>query len=111
MIKQLFVLFLAISMFVTVWGLVILQFPSSKEKEIPSLQYVEASTIAFELQNEKKRVEEKSEKVEHEVTGQKNMIHQNNQNQIINLQDFDFSDVSTSDGVPVEAILIKLNLK
>ena len=107
MIKQLLIIGLAAIMFVGVWVLVIIQF--NDEPDPVSLNYsttIESSNErAFDFPDTIKKTPTKEE--------DSNPIEKNQQseNKVIDLRDYDFSDVSTDEGVPIGAILDKLELE
>ncbi|MCL7745985.1 hypothetical protein [Halalkalibacter alkaliphilus] len=114
MIKQLLAILFAASMFVTVWVLVILQFNGTQKVEnykIESITYedregvLQAATI--ERENEEPKHNTRSEELNDTINMDEN---KNDETTIINLEDFDFSDVSTPEGVPIQEILTKLKL-
>jgi hypothetical protein len=100
-------------MFVIVWILVILQFSTSKETELTSLKYVKISERVFKVEAE---TAVSSESVSEEEREKGNLLNRKSsdhtsQKEVINIEDYDFSDISIPDGIPIEAILIKLKLR
>ncbi|KHF40269.1 hypothetical protein [Halalkalibacter okhensis] len=116
MIKQLLLIFSAFAMFVTVWVFVLMQFNGKQGEEM----------FSVEVMYEEMEVEQNASREEQGDENEKNDLRQNNEwkesslvkeikeevneTQVLNLRDFDFSDVSTPEGVPIQEILIKLKL-
>ncbi|GAE34636.1 hypothetical protein [Halalkalibacter akibai] len=115
MTKQLFVIGVAAMLFVGVWILVFLQFNEQQHAvEIGSASTFEINNErAFELpesiiQSDKEitvysDISESVQKLDNKITVKE-------EKGTVDLRNYDFSDVSTSEGVPIAAILDKLDL-
>ncbi|MFC0559961.1 hypothetical protein [Halalkalibacter alkalisediminis] len=111
MIKQLLIIGLAAIMFVGVWVIVLIQF--THDPNPASLNY----TANTEVSNE--RAFDFPDSIKNGAKKEEDVVSSNVlssveirgiSNQLIDLRDYDFSDVSTADGVPIGAILDKLDL-
>ncbi|MDT8859937.1 hypothetical protein N0O92_06805 [Alkalihalobacillus sp. MEB130] len=111
MVKQLGLLLLASGMFVIVWVLVIVQFNETPEID-SSLNYVSNIELKDEFEQDMKETHSSKHDVEHEMEKVEKQEEISNQitSNVINLQEYDFSHVSTPEGVPIDAILNELNL-
>lgn len=125
MLKQLLILIIAASLFVTVWVFVIIQFTGTEHDADLSLSNVERVDHALDLPetvHEEGSTEidgyngedfDEIKKVETDIEHQEGLFVEERMEQtdrFLNLADYDFSDFSTSEGVPIEAILSKLDL-
>jgi hypothetical protein len=115
MIKQFFVIGLAAIMFIGVWVLVLLQFNQQQAT-------IDIETISFEVSEERVfdfpesiKADDGTELKENEQTLKKEIKEEFTSNELVHkkfdLRDYDFSDISTSEGVPISVILDKLKLE
>ncbi|WP_227936264.1 hypothetical protein [Alkalihalobacillus deserti] len=121
MFKQLLVISLAVIMFVGVWVLVLFQF--NNQKEPFSFDFNSSSEAnnerTFDFPDSVKRLDEKEQLVGTDNENNSNSISEVIEEQIssqvtkqfIDLRDYDFSDVSSVNGIPIDAILEKLKIE
>lgn len=112
MAKQIWLLLPAALLFVTIWTLVILQFQQTDRstgfaEDVIVVEKREAS----DQRNEQKRADGVVEEGAGTVTDARDAAEDDfSEAGKINLTEFDFNDISTPAGVPIDGILSKLHL-
>ncbi|MDV2683542.1 hypothetical protein RYX56_04035 [Alkalihalophilus lindianensis] len=129
MSKQTAIIVLSIIMFISVWVIVIVQFStkqevvplevtvvegeSEHERAIPLPNTIEQGSVQEDVNNEEDQTGD-LEDPSPSSTNQLQEIEETNntmgRNEVMDLRLYDFSDISTPAGIPIEGILTKLNL-
>lgn len=115
--KQIALLAVAGTLFVGIWVLVILQVtgdpysqPQTDLGQFETIETINDEMVLTEADTaEEGTIEEELEKVLTQETAEK-VVNTNVQDDLINLSNYDFSDISTKNGIPIDGILTKLKL-
>lgn len=114
--KQIALLAVAGTLFVGIWVLVILQAtgdpysqPQTDLGQFETIETIDDKMLSTEVAEEE-TVEEDLEKVVTEENVEKVVNTDTQKDNSINLSNYDFSDISTENGIPIDGILTKLNL-
>ncbi|WP_100372773.1 hypothetical protein [Bacillus sp. FJAT-45037] len=125
--KQVLIIGLAVFMFISVWMVVFIQFNQTDEEAVTytptvlemSVENERAFPLPESIDSEESQLETIAEEENSVVFLEEGQLQdvppttlpdgQDNQG-LIDLRNFDFSDISTPDGVPIEGILKKLQL-
>ncbi|MBP3950658.1 hypothetical protein [Bacillus suaedae] len=117
--KQIALLAVAGTLFVGIWVLVILQVTGDPYSQpitdlgqfetIETIEIIDDEMVSTEVAEEE-TVEEDLEKVLTEENVEKVVNTVTQKDDSINLSNYDFSDISTENGIPIDGILTKLNL-
>ncbi|KYG25530.1 hypothetical protein [Alkalihalobacillus trypoxylicola] len=99
--------------FVLIWVFVIIQFTNSgfESAEQPADEEVETQEVVEvvieEHQDQNQMIKEKADEEKKEETSKELVV---DGNKLIDLTKYDFSDISTPDGIPIDGILSKVGL-
>lgn len=104
MTKETTIITIASILFIATWLIVIFQI--YEQREVEPLQF-EPTALEDELPFFDEFDEEDVEKIEDEIEEQ---VKEDRQRQMIDLRDYDFSDIETPQGIPIDALLDKLEL-
>lgn len=110
MTKETTIITIASILFIATWLIVIFQI--YEKREVEPLQF-EPTALEDELpffdefdEEDVEKIED-VEKTEDEIEEQ---VKEDEQRQMIDLRDYDFSDIETPQGIPIDALLDKLEL-
>ncbi|MET3504372.1 hypothetical protein [Halalkalibacter oceani] len=107
MAKQRWLLLPAALLFVTIWTLVIVQFLQTGSTDDVSLEETAEAADPF---NEQQRTDDGEEEGSAVADAGEGKGEDSSEADTINLTEFDFNDISTPAGVPIDGILSKLHL-
>ncbi|WP_368504434.1 hypothetical protein AB3N04_01720 [Alkalihalophilus sp. As8PL] len=129
MSKQTAIIVLSIIMFISVWVIVIVQFStkqevvslevtlvegeSEHERAIPLPNTIEQGSVQEDVNNEEGKIGDLEDPLPSSTNQLQEIEETNNnkgRNELTDLRLYDFSDISTPAGIPIEGILTKLNL-
>lgn len=108
--KQIALLIATFLLFVSVWGLVIFQVIGKQSEAIPEIPVEESyldEVVLNDGEEAKDNVTDETAELEN-ITNDEDLTDRTET--YINLADYDFSDISSPDGVPVDGILEKIGL-